>query len=334
MNRQQVPQAPVHGPWCQRWRPGRQPSWRHRTEGGFDARRYESGPLEEAAAKGWIVERHYSGTYPAARLRYGMWDTASEHPRLVGVGVLSVPTNARTLTNAFPGLSAYTESVELGRFVLADEVPANGESWFIGQILRSAAADGVRGIVSFADPVARTRPDGAVVFPGHLGIIYQVANFTYTGRGTARTRYLLPDGTELSERALSKIRKLEQGHEYATRQLLQHGARPRRPGHSSAAWLRQALTEAGVQTARHPGNHRYCVRVGRTRAERTRVMLALAADRYPKTAGNPQPDSPQPAGLARPAGGADTRRHPTAAPPSSTTTSSGTPSPSATGGAP
>jgi hypothetical protein len=54
----------------------------------------------------------------------------------------------------------------------------------LGQVLRLAAADGVRGIVSFVDPVTRHRIDGALVFPGHLGIIYQAANFTCTGRGT------------------------------------------------------------------------------------------------------------------------------------------------------
>jgi hypothetical protein len=32
----------------------------------------------------------------------------------------------------------------------------------------------------------------------------------------------------------------------------------------------------------HPGNHRYALRVGRTRGERSRVFIALAGRSYPK----------------------------------------------------
>jgi hypothetical protein len=47
------------------------------------------------------VGNHYSGTYPAAVHRYGLW----EGPRLAGVAVLGVPTSAATLTNLFPELA-------------------------------------------------------------------------------------------------------------------------------------------------------------------------------------------------------------------------------------
>jgi hypothetical protein len=39
----------------------------------------------------------------------------------------------------------------LSRFVLVDAVPANGESWFLGQLFAAAAREGLRGVVSFAD---------------------------------------------------------------------------------------------------------------------------------------------------------------------------------------
>ncbi|MEV4166005.1 hypothetical protein [Nonomuraea dietziae] len=92
-----------------------------------------------------MLERHYSGTYPAAKLRLGLWDLDAQpptdqrgSPALVGVAVLSVPTSRATLTNVFPHLEPYTESLELGRFVLADEVPGNGETWLLAELRRIA----------------------------------------------------------------------------------------------------------------------------------------------------------------------------------------------------
>lgn len=57
--------------FCQRWR-DRRHSWRHRSEGGFDARRYDVAPLIEADARAFVEVNHYAGTYPAARLRFGL----------------------------------------------------------------------------------------------------------------------------------------------------------------------------------------------------------------------------------------------------------------------
>jgi hypothetical protein len=59
---------------CQRWRSGGRHSWRHRSEGGFDARRYDVAPLAEADARTFVAANDYSRTYPAARLRFGLYD--------------------------------------------------------------------------------------------------------------------------------------------------------------------------------------------------------------------------------------------------------------------
>jgi hypothetical protein len=111
-------------------------------------------PVGEVEAKDFVEAHHYSRAYPAARFRFG------------GTG---------------------TESVELGRFVLLDEVPFNGETWMLGQC--------------FSDPFPRTDSSGREVFRGHLGTIYRAHNARYLGRGTPRTLRLLPDGSVLSERA-------------------------------------------------------------------------------------------------------------------------------------
>ncbi len=103
---------------------GRQ-RWRHaRRRAAFDPNAFTVEALSEQAARAYIVANHYSGSYPAALRRYGLFCAQ----RLVGVAVLGVPTSAATLTNVFPGLEPYRESAVLARFVLANEVAANGES--------------------------------------------------------------------------------------------------------------------------------------------------------------------------------------------------------------
>lgn len=282
------PVLPTDTPWCQRSGPGRVHSWRHRADGGFDAASYGAVRVDEATARPFVLDRHYSGTYPAGRLQYGMYDLTGAAPELVGVAVLSVPMNVKTLTGPFPRMEPYTESVELGRFVLADQVPGNGESWFIGRIVEMAAADGIRGIVAFSDPFGRTTLEGAAVFPGHIGTIYQAANFTYCGRGTARTLALLPDGAVLPARALSKVRRGEQGHQYVERQLVTYGADPRPEQMPGALWLPDALRQARVRPMRHAGNHRYCLAIG---PRRRRARSALPASPYPKM--HPAPATPR-----------------------------------------
>lgn len=272
------------GTACQRWRPGGRHSWRRPEDGGFTPARYGVDALAEAAAKTFVTGLHYSGTYPAASHRYGMFDLAEPAAALVGVAVLSVPASRAVLTSVFPHLEPYRESLELSRFVLRDEVPANGESWFLGQMSRLAAAAGVRGLVMFSDPVPRTRADGTTVMPGHVGTIYQAVGTVYTGRGTARTLTLLRDGTVLSDRAAQKIRRQERGHEYAERQLAALGARPPRTGERPADWLARALTDTGARRLRHPGCHRYAFRLGTTRQARAAVQVTPRPRPYPKAA--------------------------------------------------
>jgi hypothetical protein len=170
---------------CQRWREG----------GLFNPAGYGVDVISDADAKTFVESRHYSGSYVAAVLRYGLFDRTGPQPVLVGAAILSDPTNVRVLTNVFPHLEPYRASLELGRFCLTQDVAFNGESWFLCQAFRLAHAAGLRGVVSFSDPVARHAWDGTLVKPGHIGIIYQAANSTYLGLSTARSHLLLPDGT-------------------------------------------------------------------------------------------------------------------------------------------
>ena len=230
---------------CQRWESGRH-RWRLAGE-PFDPRRFEVGPVPAADAKAFVRAHHYSRSCCSLVRRHGLYAAGA----LVGVAVFASPQVDAALRPWRRG-----EALELGRLVLRDEVPGNGESWFVARCLALLAREGLAGVVSFADPEPRAGADGAALFPGHIGVAYQALNAVYTGRGSRKTQYLLSDGRELPNRAQSKIRGGERGVRYAVAALVAEGAREPAPGEDLAAWLR--AERARLTVARpHQGNHRY-----------------------------------------------------------------------------
>jgi len=205
---------------------------------------------DDRTARAFVEQHHYSGTFPAARFRFGLYRGA----QLVGVAVFSHPSHDRVLTNVFPG--AAVESVELGRFVLLDDVPANGETWFLARCMEGLRSEGLLGVLSFSDPVARAASDGRTVFAGHIGTIYQAHNATYLGRGPRRTLRLLPDGTVFSNRAIQKIRARDRGWRYAAETLERFGAERIAANDNALEWLHAWLPKL-TRAVRHDGNHKY-----------------------------------------------------------------------------
>ncbi|MCQ1581211.1 hypothetical protein NNW97_30600 [Streptomyces parvus] len=168
--------------------------------------------------------------------------------------------------------------------MLTDECPANAESWFLARCFDELLVLGVRGVVSFADPVPRRDVSGALVAVGHVGTIYQATNAVYMGRATPRTVKLLPNGVVLNGRMAQKVRRQEQGHEYAERLLIELGAPVLRAGTDPKVWLREALVAVGARNQRHRGVHRYVFRLGRNRRDRESIRLGLPAIApFPKT---------------------------------------------------
>ena len=295
---------PVMNPasdYCQRWSKGTH-SWRHRSEGGFDPRLYDVVPLVEKTARAFVVDEHYAASFPAARFSIGLLTRDDRYPingaivdgmALVGVATFSTPMSSRVLTSVFPTLAPYEESVELGRFVLTD-TPANAESWFLARAFRLAHERGIRGVVSFADPMPRHRrvtealEDGTLaerveeVASGHCGTIYQSVGARALGRSTARTLHYDPRrGVVLSERTLSKIRCGESGSEAAEKHLVSLGAPVRHAGQDVKVWLREALDAIGIVRRRHPGNFRYAFALG-SAAARRRLPIVGDVTPYPK----------------------------------------------------
>lgn len=251
---------------CQRWR-ARRGSYRPAGE-IIRTADYDVAPIPgDKVAKAFVVEHHYSGSYPAARERIGLYRGGE----LVGVAVFSVPVRGAVLDHLPCPREA---AVELGRLVLLDDVPANGETWFIARAFELLQAQGYEGVISHADPVPRHDAAGRLVFPGHIGTIYQASNAVFAGLATARTLRVLPDGSVFSERSISKIRARERGWGYAVDQLLRAGAPA--PGPDLSSWLPSAL-EVATTRLKHSGNLRYLF--GLTKAVRKRLPKGMP---YPK----------------------------------------------------
>jgi len=256
-------------PLTQRWRSGRD-AYRPPDE-VIRTAEYDVAELpDDGLAKAFVLAHHYSASYPAARWRFGLFHKGV----LVGVAVFSHPCNDRVLTSIFPGRA--TDSVELGRFVLLDEVPANGETWMLGRCFRLLRREGLAGVVAFSDPCRRLNRQGVPVFGGHVGIVYQAFNAVYLGRATARTLTLLPNGSVLSDRAQQKVRSADQSVRYAVSRLVACGAEPPLSSQPAflVAWLRQWKSRL-CRSLRHRGNHKYAWRLCR----RVRLPPSLP---YPK----------------------------------------------------
>lgn len=234
---------------------------------------YGVGPISTRDAKAFVVEHHYSGTYPADRARAGLF--RGRH--LVGVAVFSVPAQARVIPSR-TGLDQ-REGVELGRFVLLDDVPGNGESWFLARAFEVLRAElpKVRAVVSYSDPVERRRDDGRIIKPGHVGTIYQAHNAIYQGRASRRVLVLDGAGRVVSGRALSKLRNGERGEGHVYDRLRAAGAPKRMPMESGAAYVARALSEGPFNRLSHPGNHAYVWGL-----DRAMTRSLGAGMRYPK----------------------------------------------------
>lgn len=217
----------------------------------FDPTGFEIASIQDdGTARAFVELHHYSGSYPAALRRFGLYAPGGA---LVGVAVFSVPTNDLAL-RPLPG--SPRESMELGRFVLLDDVAFNGETYFLARCLDALRREGVVGVVSFSDPEPRTTAAGELIFRGHVGQIYQARSAAYFGRATARTLHLLPDGRVFSDRAAQKIRGQERGWRAAVGELVAHGAVAPLPSEDLRAWLLTALSRV-TRTRRHGGNHKY-----------------------------------------------------------------------------
>lgn len=242
----------------------------------IDPRQFDVAAIDgdgaDNIAEAFVVQHHYSGCYPAARERVGLYRAGE----MVGLAVFSHPPQDKVLA-CLPCPKA--EAVELGRLVLLDKVAVNAESWFIARSFEVLRQRGYAGVVSFSDPRARAKITGEIIFPGHIGTIYQASNAVFAGISSPRSLRLLPDGRVFSDRARSKVRARDRGWRYAVESLIAAGAAPPErtaTAHDLAAWLAHELPRV-TRPMRHRGNYRYLF--GLTSSVKRRLPASLP---YPK----------------------------------------------------
>lgn len=270
--------APVSGNVvaCQRWRERRE-AYRPAGERFVPGRHEVVALPRDGDARPFVERHHYSASYPAALLRVGLMRCGVG---LAGVAVFSVPMNEASIPK-HTGVGPRA-GVELGRFVLLDEVEGNAETWFLARAFSILERERpwIRAVVSRADPMPRLREDGSSFTPGHVGTIYQAHNGRYVGQSRPGWLWIAPDGRVISPRALSKIRGDEQGAAYAYAQLLRAGAPKRELGEAGGAYVARAMACGLFRKVRHPGNHVYAWAVGHAKSV-THGRMAGALP-YPK----------------------------------------------------
>jgi len=235
-------------------------------------------------AKTFIKAHHYLGTYPSARCRVGLYEHRKhQHARLVGVAVFAHPGNEHVIgawcqDEQGERLSS-RQGVTLGRFILLDELAFNAETWFLARAFRAlkATLTELEAVISYSDPLARRNIQGELIFPGHIGTIYQAFNGQYLGLSRAKSLWLDAQGRCIDERLLSKIRGEEQGIQYALETLAKAGLPPRRAHESGRAYLARVMKEGILRRLKHPGNHVY-----RWGLQHIQDFSPSALTRYPK----------------------------------------------------
>jgi len=164
-----------------------------------------------------------------------------------------VPVSLRSL-DELPGGRA--SCVDLGRLVLADDVPANGETWFLARTREVLRREGISAASSFSDPEPRSTLEGDLVMPGHVGTVYQALGATFIRRARPDTLRLLADGTSFPNRAVTKIRKRQRGYERRVEHLVSFGASPLGAEEDARAWVAFWLPRL-TRAVRHPGCLKY-----------------------------------------------------------------------------
>lgn len=267
--------------WAQRWSHKRERWVAHHTL--MEPRLYGVEELDYGTACDYLRTHHYARHPAPAVARYGLFKSrgGALKPELVGVitygeGMGDHVLCAWTGCGPVRDVAGQPGALECNRLVLAHEEPYNAESWFATRAQRALLEDRpqLHAILSFADPVERRNAAGEVFKPGHIGGIYKALGWSYEGRAKPRTLTVdLETGDVISERAISKILRDEQGWQYATRQLEAACALTRWQGESGESFVARCWASGRLGKVRHPGNHAYVWQ--RTPKRPTKPMRSL-----------------------------------------------------------
>ena len=130
------------------------------------------------------IKYHYLATKASCTYSYGLFSGEE----IIGVILYGNPTAPTTIKIC--GEKHKKDVIEITRLWIKDDTPKNTESFFIGNTLKLVDKPI---IVAFADPEA-----------GHIGTVYQAANFVYTGRSDRGGRVIAIRGNKIHNKTLWK----------------------------------------------------------------------------------------------------------------------------------
>ena len=153
--------------------------------------KYTIKQIDYASAMSVVVEKHYLHRKAPCSIAFGLFDADSS---LKGVICYGTPSSA-PLRRGLAGKENASNVVELTRLWVCDSVPRNGESFLIS---RTVARAGKEIVVSFAE-----------IQQGHTGIVYQAANWMYTGLSAKRTNWTIDGVTSHCQTLADKYTAVE-----------------------------------------------------------------------------------------------------------------------------
>lgn len=171
-------------------------------------------PVSSSVAKQLLEREHYLHSYPGgSKLAFG----AFVESRLLGAATLGVgPINAHLLVDG----ASPDDCLKLTRLWLSDKLPRNSESRFIAVVLRSLRKHtDLKFLLAYADPAQ-----------GHVGTIYQAANWLYTGLSQATPLIDVGDGRQRHGRTMGHLLG-SHGLAHLQRQGVQVRLVPQQPKH-------------------------------------------------------------------------------------------------------
>lgn len=246
----------------------------------IDPRAYAVDIIDHSTARAFIAQHHYLPTYPAAQVAVGLFADRGQLS-LAGVAVFAVPPTGAVVT-AHSGFASPAQGCVLARLILLDEVPQNGESFFVARALRLLRRErpAIEAVISFSDPGA-----------GHIGRVYAALSSAYRGR-TAERLVLTAGARTISDRTLSKIRLGERGCAGAIDQLVGLGLPRPALAETPPTWLARLRRERHLVARRRAGLFTYCFELTRQARRLGKSLPRLA---YPKMLPEPPPTLPFPA---------------------------------------
>jgi hypothetical protein len=207
----------------------------------FDPARFSVGIIPFVEGDAFFRNWHYTGTSPRGLTTVGL----KRDGFLVGVAGFGPCSYPGVQKAVWGGDSSNT--VEIRRFALVDNLPSNTASWFMSQALRLLDRS-IEVVVAFSDPGA-----------GHHGGMYQACNFVFLGTTRPAHHYVDQFGAFVHKRVV---------WEAAKRNGLDVDAQ---------------ATKNGLVKIADPPKNRYAIGLSR-RAQKALAAKALA---YPKPASCP-----------------------------------------------